>query len=218
MSGAETEEDWYSLQHIKGGNAHETTALRAKMIRDLKQEVACYASEDHPENPVWDCKEQIMKYCWQDVEVLRLGCQQYREMFMTVRPSGRCGWKPTPVDPFQYLTQSQVLQAWPLAGSEVEIARIPYKTVGRQSKIALSWLLEQQDKLREFFEDNSIQIRHAFNSYKEVIAEDGNRVDGYVEFHTAWEHEYKPSLRLQGYDLNMMTDIMGIGICSLEAT
>jgi hypothetical protein len=36
--------------------------------------------------------------------------------------------------------------------------------------------------LREFFEDNLIQIRHAFNSYKEVIAEDGNRVDGYVEY------------------------------------
>jgi hypothetical protein len=108
-------------------------------------------------------------------------------MFMTVRTEDaqaatEFGWKPNPVDPFQYLTQSQVLQAWALAGSEVEIARIPYKCVGRQSKIALSWLLEQQRKLREFFEDNSIQIRHAYNSYKEVIAEDGNRVDAYVEY------------------------------------
>jgi hypothetical protein len=31
----------------------------------------------------------------------------------------------------------------------------------------------------------SIQIRHAFNSYKEAIAEDGNRVDGYVEHNAA---------------------------------
>jgi hypothetical protein len=129
MPAAETEEDWYSLQHIKGGNAHETTTLRAKMIRDLKKEADCYVSEDHPENPVWDYKEQIMKYCWQDVEVLRLGCQQYREMFMTVRKDDadgatEFGWKPTAIDPFQYLTQSQVLQAWALAGSETEIARI----------------------------------------------------------------------------------------------
>jgi hypothetical protein len=141
--------------------------------------------------------------------------------------------------------------------------------VGRQSKIALAWL-EQQQKLREFFEDSSMQIRHAYNSYKEVIAEDGNTVDGYVEYkgilflfqsygcywhgcsqcnvqsvehphfhaphsrvlegtlakkqnlcnayvrsgrkwqlHTAWEHEYEPALAFQGYDLHMMTDIMG---------
>jgi hypothetical protein len=118
---------------------------------------------------LWDYKEQLIRHCWQDVEVLRLGCQQYREMFMTFRQeyaeaATEFGWKPTPVDAFQYLTQSQVLQAWALAESDVEIARIPYKCVGRQSKIALAWLLEQQQMLREFFEDNSIQIRHAFNS------------------------------------------------------
>jgi hypothetical protein len=90
-----------------------------------------------------------MIYCWQDFEVLRLGCQQYREMFMNVRQEDaeavtEFGWKPNPVDPFQYLTQNQVLQAWAHAGSNDEIARIPYKCVGRQSKIALAWLLEQQ--------------------------------------------------------------------------
>jgi hypothetical protein len=47
---------------------------------------------------------------------------------------------------------------------------------------ALAWLLEQQQRLREFFNDGRIQIRHAFNSYTEFIAEDGHRVDGYVEY------------------------------------
>jgi hypothetical protein len=108
MPGAETEEDWYSLKHIKGGNAHETTTQRGKMIRDLKQEAPCYVSEHRPDNPVWDYKEQIMKYCWQDVEVLRLGCKRYREMFMTIRQEDaeaatEFGWKPTPVDPFPEL-------------------------------------------------------------------------------------------------------------------
>jgi hypothetical protein len=28
-----------------------------------------------------------------------------------------------------------------------------------------------------------ICIRHAFNSYSELIAEDGNRIDGYAEHH-----------------------------------
>jgi hypothetical protein len=88
---ADAEEDWYSLQHIKGGNAHETATLREKMIRELKKEAACYVSEHRPENPVWDYREQIMRYCWQDVEILRLGCQQYREMFMTVRQDGATG-------------------------------------------------------------------------------------------------------------------------------
>jgi hypothetical protein len=114
MPAAQSEEDWYSLKHIKGSNAHETTSLRANMIRHLNVEATCYFSEDRPENPLWDYKEQLTKYCWQDVEVLRLGCQQYRQMFMTARKedaeaSTEFGWKPTPVDPFQYLTQSKVL-------------------------------------------------------------------------------------------------------------
>jgi hypothetical protein len=32
MPGAETAEDWHSLNHIKGSSAHETTTARAKMI------------------------------------------------------------------------------------------------------------------------------------------------------------------------------------------
>jgi hypothetical protein len=80
------------------------------------------------------------------------------------------------------LTQSQVLQEWALAGSDIQIARIPYKCTSRQSKIALAWLLDKQDMLQGFFNDNRIQIRHAFNNYSEYIAEDGHRVDGHVEY------------------------------------
>jgi hypothetical protein len=91
-------------------------------------------------------------------------------MFMDVREedaeaAAEFGWRPNSVDPFQYLTQSQVLQEWALAGSDTQIARISYKCTSRQSKIALAWLLEQQQRLREFFNDGRIQIRHAFNSY-----------------------------------------------------
>jgi hypothetical protein len=73
------------------------------------------------------------------------------------------------------------LQEWALAGTDIKIARIPYKSTGRQSKVALAWLLEKQEQLREWFQDGSICIRHAFNSDSEMIAEDGNRIDCHAE-------------------------------------
>jgi hypothetical protein len=108
-------------------------------------------------------------------------------MFMDVREedaeaAAEFGWRPNSVDPFQYLAQSQVLQEWALAGSDTQIARIPYKCTSRQSKIALSWILEKQHMLRDFFNHGSIHIRHAFNHYTEFIAEDGHKVDGYAEY------------------------------------
>jgi hypothetical protein len=173
------------------------------------------------------------------------------------------GWRPNSVDPLQYLTHTQVLQEWALAGSDTQIARIPYKCRNRQSKSALAWLLEQQDKLQELFNDNRIQIRRAFNSYTEFIAEDGHKVDGFVEYeeiqfiwhgcttcydpgaehphferrykrvyqqtqaqeelltltyersgkkwqlHTIWEHEYTMVQDRKGFDLQIMSNIMG---------
>jgi hypothetical protein len=56
-------------------------------------------------------------------------------------------------------------------GTDIKIAHIPYKSTDRQSKVALAWLLEQQEELREWFQDGSICIQHAFNSYSEVIAD-----------------------------------------------
>jgi hypothetical protein len=58
---------------------------------------------------MWDYKEQLIKYCWQDVGVLRLGCQAYRRMFTEVRDEDadaaeEFGWRPNPIDPFLYLT------------------------------------------------------------------------------------------------------------------
>jgi hypothetical protein len=146
----------------------------------------------------------------------------------------------------------------------------PPRCTSRQSKIALAWLLEQQQKLREIFNDSRIQIRHAFNSYTEFIAEDSHRVDGYVEYegilliyqfygcywhgyttchdpaaehshfkqpysrayeqtlkqeellyrtyersgkkyqiHTVWEHEYTMAVDRGGYDLEVLSNIMG---------
>jgi hypothetical protein len=66
MPRAQSDEDWYGLKHIKGSNAHETKTMRANMIRYLNVEATCYISEDHLENPMWDYKEQIIRYCWQE--------------------------------------------------------------------------------------------------------------------------------------------------------
>jgi hypothetical protein len=81
------------------------------MVRQLNVEAARYYSVERPDNLLWDYKEQLIRYCWQGGEV--------RQVFVTVRTEDAAaatefGWKPSSVDPFQYLTQSQVLQAWRL--------------------------------------------------------------------------------------------------------
>jgi hypothetical protein len=126
-------------------------AAQSETEDTLLREARNFYSEEHPDKPMWDYKEQLIKYCWQDVEVLRLGCQAYRRMFT----QEEFGWRPNPIDPFLYLTQNQVLQEWALAGTDIKIARIPYKSTGKQSKVALAWLLEKQKKLREWFQPAS---------------------------------------------------------------
>jgi hypothetical protein len=55
------------------------------------------------------------------------------------------GWRLNPTDPVHYLAQSQVLQEWALTETNIKIARISYKSTSRQSKFALTWLLEKQE-------------------------------------------------------------------------
>jgi hypothetical protein len=111
--------------------------LREKQKHALALEASKFYSDTDVLKPLWKYKEQLIAYCWQDVIVLLLGCRAYRSMFMGVREedadaAAEFGWRPNSVDPFQYLTQSQVLQEWALAGSDTQIARIPYKCTSRQ--------------------------------------------------------------------------------------
>lgn len=63
----------------------------------------------------WVCKDFLKEYCWIDVHVLANACQKYRNLLLMVQPTGG-SWNPTPIDPFQYLTQSQLAMQIFLSG------------------------------------------------------------------------------------------------------
>jgi hypothetical protein len=63
----------------------------------------------------WNCFQFLKEYCWIDVHVLANACQKYRSLLLNVEPTGG-QWNPTPIDPFQYLTQSQLAMQIFLSG------------------------------------------------------------------------------------------------------
>jgi hypothetical protein len=44
-----------------------------------------------------------------------------------------------------------------------------------------------------------------------------NRSGRNWQLHRVWEHEYKPSISFNGYDLTTLADIMGTEMCFSEA-
>jgi hypothetical protein len=57
----------------KGSSLQETHMLREKQNEALVREAAKFYSEADPNKPVWNYKDQLIEYCWQDVIVLLLG-------------------------------------------------------------------------------------------------------------------------------------------------
>src|SRR5690606_471922 len=99
-------------------------------------------------------------------------------------------WTCAPIDPFQYMTLPQTLQALfihglPTGQDIAAVPRIP-KIKQRQSQKALQWMLSCQMDLREKYDDPDLQIRHVYNSpqgrehYVGLPGDNYQALDGYV--------------------------------------
>lgn len=56
----------------------------------------------------WNCWDFLTEYCWIDVEVLSLCIKKYRDFLLNIEREECCFWNPSPVEPFQCVTQSQL--------------------------------------------------------------------------------------------------------------
>jgi hypothetical protein len=108
----DTEDDFFSLQWKKND----------KDVEDVKEwhalkctEFCCCVGEHVCMKPQWNCFSFLTEYCWLDVDVLAKACQKYRDLLMNAANTGG-EWNPTPIDPFQYLTQSQLAMQIFLSG------------------------------------------------------------------------------------------------------
>lgn len=161
--------DWYNLKMRGRAVDPETSRREVDAFREWHaQESRKYWTPEDPTKPLWRFWDELRKYCWQDVRVLREGCLVFRQDFLEGGEPIH-GWTPRPVDPFQYVSIPQCLQAWCLAGlpEGEEIAAIPRipKIEQRQSKKALHWLLTRQEELRrELGAGRAFKIHHVWNS------------------------------------------------------
>jgi len=81
----------------------------------------------HSQKPVWDFQLELSKYCHMDVEVLKQMCVRYRQEILTPGKEDDevFGWNYPGMDPFVYLTQSQIAitgfinghRNWPMVAS-----------------------------------------------------------------------------------------------------
>jgi len=127
----------------------------------------------------WNLQEQLIEYCWLDVDVLAGIIERFRKAHLEFGEHADTieGWKPTSIDPFHFHTQSQVAMNFFLAGHASDktcaISSIKYRK--NWSKISLIWL----DSISH---SQNIHIQHIGNSNKEYFDIHTDRyVDGYCE-------------------------------------
>ncbi|XP_055390586.1 uncharacterized protein LOC129619368 [Condylostylus longicornis] len=126
--------------------------------------------------------EQIIEYCANDVTILTQSCLKFREMFL----------KQCNVEPF--LEATTIASACNLAFrrnflKEDTISLIPkhgYRNSGNQSKVAIQWLVWEEEK-------RNINIRHTAKQKESFV--NGIKVDGFCsetnqvfEFYSCYYH------------------------------
>jgi hypothetical protein len=110
----DTPDDFFSLQWKK--SEHDVQDVKDWYVVQQSKYCTCVGSHTCMKE-LWNCRKFLTDYCWLDVDVLAQSCQKYRELLMN--PAGpESVWKLTPIDPFCYLTQSQLAMTIFLNGFE----------------------------------------------------------------------------------------------------
>ena len=186
-----TVEDFYCLQTKK--NQKEVDELRQWHETESEKYCTCFDIECSCTKQKWDFQEHLRSYCWLDTDILAQSVKLFREAHIQFGAEhvedNLGGWKPTPIDPFQFSTQSQVALSFFLEGhrnQQVRPAISKPRTRSGWSKASLLWLYREQLKIDP--EDGVIE--HIGNSNKEYFESrvcykpvDGFRKDKYGNEH-----------------------------------
>ena len=126
----------------------------------------------------WKFKDQLLYYCWLDVDVLAEAVVKYRDNAMSFgtmsSKEDNCGWEPKNIDPYAHLTIAQMAMKLLLSGlPQPEMITItPNKVRVERSQVAIAWM--------ERLQVNGRTIRHIGNSTTEFYCLRTNRfLDGY---------------------------------------
>lgn len=163
MPSMESEEDWYGWKQMKGDIEIEESKQYWKKQSDL----FCYCHETQDcqcTKPKWDFQKELQSYCWKDVDVLAGACRAFRDRIMEFEgdSENENGFSIHGVDPFRYMTQSQIALALFTEGLQKEKALITHERISDSfCPEQIEWLEERMKK------DPQYNIWHAGNFHRE---------------------------------------------------
>ena len=167
-------EDYYGFKQVKSEQGLAET--RAFWVGQTLKYCTC------PNNLLctcdklkWDFRKELEEYCWLDVEVLGEACKAYRDQTMGFSGDQEYDWSMKGLDPFQYMTQSQIALAIFTQGKVKRDLAITHERKRAKFKA------EQILWLEYLMTTNSrYKITHAGNSFKEHFSVDDQCfVEGY---------------------------------------
>lgn len=167
------EADWYGFKEMKS----QVELDEARLFWTAQTEKYCACDDAcNCSKPLWDFKKELEAYCWQDVYVLAGACKAYRDQALNFHTGdSEFGWTTNGIDPFRYMTQSQIALALFTQGKEQNDIVITHE------KLRPSFRPAQIMWMEELMEQNPrYKIQHAGNSFKEYYDVDTRTFcDGY---------------------------------------
>lgn len=175
------ENDYYNFKTIK--NQEELDEIRE--FWDAQALVYCSCKiEDFVDlagicgkcsKKAWVFKEQLLEYCWKDVDVLAGACKAYRDEALAFNGNSGYSWEAKGIDPFNYMTQSQIALAMFTIGFQGQKIAITHEKI--RPSFSYKQILWMEDLMAK---NPLLKIQHAGNSNKEYF-EVGTRtfVDGF---------------------------------------
>ena len=146
------------------------------MKPEVREAFLAWHKEQRDNEYVFDFKEEIIKYCRSDVDILRKCCMEFREMLREI----------TGIDPFEKCltiasTCHEVYRTNFLKKDTIAVFQRERELKMKQSNMAVKWLSYVMER-------NDIHIEHVRNGGEKRVGK--YSLDGYCEeYHTAYEFQ-----------------------------
>ena len=163
-------------QNYVGPIPDQTHYAPLTMKPEAREAFLAWHEEQVENDYVFDFREEIVKYCRSDVDILRQCCMKFREMLRDK----------TGIDPFEKcLTIAsychEVYRTNFLKKDTIAVFQPDRQLKTKQSNMAVKWLSYQMER-------NDIHIQHVRNGGEKRVGK--YSLDGYCEqFHTAYEFQ-----------------------------
>ncbi len=169
----DSSEDYYNFKEMK--NQAELDECREFWEKQKTLYCTCYDMECICGRKKWNFKKELEDYCWIDVDVLAGACRSYRDQALSFNGSSDYEWSTNGIEPFQYMTQSQIALALFMQGKEHNNIAVTHEKIRPSfDPNQILWMENIMDMNPQF------NIQHAGNSFQEYFDTETNTfLDGY---------------------------------------